>query len=358
MIKHIFGLRDNYLPIALLIAILFSISANAQPGSMEDVRLRNDSLFRINKNNEWVFKGSVKGGALPPFSSLPALMYDSASATYISAGANALGVRGFANVIIGSGAFEKNQTGAYNTALGLNVLKNNTGGRDNFGAGWDVLYNNTTGNGNVAIVQDALYSNTGGYNNIAMGKGSMFYNTTGHSNVSLGYFTLNYKVTGDENIAIGPYAGGFLEKGDGNIFIGSYAGELNDFAVGKTINDAIAIGRYTGLSAAHTRSISIGYNIQSTGDSKINIGNVYKGDILTGNAEVKSISISDRKVTFDDNYMYVTTSTGVIKKVPLQELSSTTAKSNQATNTETKLPAGRYVFYTPSGQLLYGFRIN
>jgi hypothetical protein len=99
-----------------------------------------------------------------------------------------------------------------------------------------------------------------------------------------------------------------------------------------------------------SNSISIGFNIQPTAANQINIGNVYKGDITTGNAEVKSITISGRQITFDDNYMYVTTSTGVVKKVALQEVAAAKTTTQEQTYMLYELngqSTGRYLIAKP-----------
>jgi len=80
------------------------------------------------------------------------------------------------------------------------------------------------------------------------------------------------------------------------------------------------------------------------------------GGGLQHNAEASSISISGRKVTIDDNYLYVTTSTGVIKKVPLQDISASAKLVSTAE--QSKPIAGRYAAYTTSGQLLYLVKIQ
>lgn len=334
---------------AVLIAIFFCGSVNAQPNKnkLDSVLLENNSLYQF-INGVKSFRGSTTGTTLPAFQTL---RYDSVWWSYMSAGANKLGVVGAANIAIGVQAFENNTEGKYNTALGLHVLKNNTSGQDNFGTGWDALYNNTTGNANVAIVQDALYNNTWGYNNVALGKGSQYSNKTGHGNISLGYNTLYYTETGSGNVAIGDYAGGFLYNGEGNVFMGEYAGEFNDAAVGKTIRNSVYIGRYSGLSSAHSNSISIGYNTQSSGDNKINIGNTIYGDIPTGDVAAKSFTITGRKITADDNYLYVTTSTGGVKRILLQDISTPiTSKVQPLEPLPLKQqPTGFYI-YTLSGQ--------
>lgn len=269
------------------------------------------------------------------------IKYNQVWGSYFSAGSGTARKQdGRWNVVIGENAGDSLNGGARNTFLNKDAGQSTTVGNDNFAVGWDALRDNKFGNANIAIVQDALRSNLRGSNNVALGRGAQFSNIAGNHNVSAGWQSLYYLENGSENVAIGGYAGAFLLKGSGNVYIGQYAGEHNDAAVGKTINDAIYIGRYTGLSSAHSNSINIGYNIQSTGDGKINIGNVYKGDVTTGNAEVTSISISGRQITFDDNFMYVKTSTGVVKRVPLQDVS--TARE----------PVG-FKVYNTQGQLLF-----
>lgn len=307
--------------ILLLLISNAAIAQKGKPQSIDSVLMENNTLYQF-INGAKQDRGSVVGGGGQTLS------YNPVWGSYMSVGANAFGLVGQFNLAIGQNAFENNQTGNYNTALGKDVLKMNISGRDNFGAGYDALYNNTSGNANIAMPQDALFSNTTGSNNVALGRGSQYTNPKGNGNVSLGFNTFYYLQAGDENVSIGHYSGGFLEKGYGNIFIGSYAGEMNSAAVGKTINNSIYMGTYTGLSSANSGVIMMGYNLQSTRDNEINIGNVYKGDVSTGVAEVSAISISGRTITADDNYIYVKTSTGETKRVPLQSV-VTSAKAIQ-----------------------------
>jgi hypothetical protein len=323
----------------LVILILFPYILFAQKGKpqgLDSVLMENNTLYQF-INGTKQDRGSVVGGG-------GVLSYNPVWGSYMSAGANAFGVVGQYNLAIGQNAFENNQTGSYNTALGKDVLKMNISGRDNFGAGWDALYNNTSGNANIAMPQDALFSNTTGSNNVALGRGSQYTNQRGNGNVGIGFNTFYYLQAGDENVSIGHYSGGFMEKGYGNIFIGSYAGEMNNAAVGKTINNSIYMGTYTGLGSAHSGVIMMGYNLQSKKDNEINIGNVYKGDVSTGVAEVGAITISGRTITFDDNFMYVKTSTGVTKKVALQELSAT---PQQLIGVKAYNAQGQLLFYQP-----------
>lgn len=315
----------------LILLVLISTDCFGQGGpknsGIDSATLRDNILLNWTKGVP-TERGSVLGGGSST------LTYDPIYGSYysIASGVSKIGP-GRWNLVIGENAGDSMTNDAnYNTFLGKDCGRSNKTGDDNFFAGWDAGYHNTSGNANIGFPQDALYSNTRGSNNVALGRGAQYSNMTGNHNISAGWQSLYYLTGGEENVALGGYAGAFLLKGSGNIYIGAYAGEHNDAAVGKTINDAIYIGRYTGLSSAHSRSINIGYNIQSTGDGKINIGNVYKGDVSTGVAEVNSISISGKQVTFDDNYMYVQTSTGQ-KRVPLQEVTAATkavtTQSNQ-----------------------------
>jgi hypothetical protein len=316
----------------ILILLLISSAAFSQPNKtgIDSVTLK-DELVNWSKGVP-VIKGSQN------------LRYYSDKKTYLSIGA-ATGAANYGsyNLVMGDHAGDSLNGGSYNTFFGRGAGQSTKTGNFNFAASWDALRDNVSGNNNVAIVEDALRSNIRGSNNIALGNGSQFSNTGGGHNISAGNQSLYYLTSGSENVAIGGYAGAFLEKGSGNVFISAYAGEFNGAAVGKTINDAIYIGRLSGISSAHSNSINIGYNTQSKEDYGINIGNVYGGNSLTGVAEVKAISISGRTITFDDNYMYVKTSTGVVKKVALDEITApATSRVVEYAN-----------YYNAAGQLIF-----
>lgn len=347
----------NMKKIALILTLLVAtITVNAQKGRFEKPdsnSLINNILYQYT-NGIAEPRGVV---VLPPFQTLTQnLRYDSIWGTYTSIGANKLGVVGQYNLAIGQNAFENNISGNYNTALGKNVMKFNTRGNHNVAIGWEALLKNTSGSDNVGISTDALYSNINGYGNTAIGRGTMFYSTAGRLNVAVGYNALMNNIDGEGNTAIGPYSMTWLIKGSNNIAIGPYSGEANG-SENVTIDNSIFIGNQSGLNARHSNSIAIGTKTEVPSANRINIGNVYKGDILTGNAEVKSISISDRKITVDDNYLYVVTSTGVIKRVPLQDLSAT-SKAVSTLETSKQIPASKYAAYTTTGQLLYLVKIQ
>jgi hypothetical protein len=318
----------------LILIILISSTCFGQGGpknaGIDSATLRDNILLNW-KNGTSTERGQVIGGV----SGAQTLTYDPTWGSYFSIASGTFKT-GFGrwNVVIGENAGDNITSDAnYNVFLGKNTGNACTTCDDNVFMGWDAGLFTTSGRGNVGFPQDALKFNTTGSDNIAIGKFAQYTNTRGNGNVGVGFNAFYYLEAGDENVGLGKYVGGILYKGSGNVFLGAYAGEANQSETNKVIvDDAIAIGRYTGLSKMFSRSISIGFNIQPTAANQINIGNVYKGDIATGNAEVSSISISGRKVTFDDNFMYVTTSTGIVKKVPLQELAATQAsKANDVT---------------------------
>lgn len=296
-----------------IIAIVITGSLFGQPGksALDSVTERGNELLN------WSKGVSIVRGAQN-------LRFYPLQGSYFSAGAGTYAQPGRWNVVIGENAGDSITTGARNTFFGKNAGQKTRVGNDNLAVGWDALRDNIFGNSNLALIQDAMRSNLRGSNNVALGRGSQFSNIAGNHNISAGWQSLYFLTDGHENVAIGGYAGAFLLKGSGNVYIGQYAGEHNDAAVGKTIDNSIYIGRYSGLQSAHSNSITIGYNTQSTGDYKINIGNTIYGDILSGDVSAKSITISGRQITFDDNYMYVRTSTGITKRISLEELSSST----------------------------------
>lgn len=321
-----------------LIAVIISISGISQPNknTLDSAVLTND-LVNWSKGT-----ATIRGSQNLRVYSLRGLYFSAGAGTFADTN------KGVWNIAIGPNAGDHLAGGSYNTFLGKDAGQNTTMGSDNFAVGWDPLRDNTFGSANIAIVQDALRSNTRGSYNIALGKYSLFTNTVGNHNTGIGFNTLNYLEQGDENIAIGPYAGGINRKSYGGVYIGSYAGERNDASIDKTLYGAIYIGQYAGINSANSYGVTIGYNVQSEGDYKINIGNVYKGDILTGNAEVKSISISGRQVTIDDNYLYVKTSTGILKAIPLQDITAT----SMATTSSQTIAQQSFPIYSTTGQLI------
>ena len=324
-----------------LLLLFIPIICFGQPNKtgLDSVTLRNNILFN------WSKGVSTERGSVIQTGGTSTLTYDPVYGSYFSiASGNGRKGPGRWNVVIGEDAGDSITNNAnYNTLLGKDAGKNIKTGSDNFFAGWDAGYNTISGSANIGFPQDALYNNVRGSNNVALGRGSQYSNIAGNHNIAAGWQSLYYLNGGEENVALGGYAGAFLLKGSGNVYIGAYAGEHNDAAVGKMINNSIYIGRYTGLSSANSNVTMIGYNVQSTKDNEMNIDNIIKGDKVTGDVQVKSITISERQITFDDTFMYVKTSTGIVKKVPLQELS--TARQTQPTSQSIPI-------YSTNGQLI------
>lgn len=259
------------------------------------------------------------------------LRYDETYGSYYSlkAGVNTPHPGRF-NVAIGDDVLANAVDGNanYNVVHGQRALWKNQTGDNNVALGWEALRENTSGNDNVAISEDALRDNLRGSGNVAVGRGAMISNTVGRLNTAVGYNALQNEKESSENVAVGDYAGAFLGRGEGNVFIGSYAGENNgNEQDGKTDNSRnVCIGQYAGISDLKgSDNICIGANTQVEGNRKWNIGNaIYGSDMgLTGaklnieaDVTVKSILIGGRKITADDNFIYVETSTGV-KKIAL-----------------------------------------
>lgn len=239
---------------------------------------------------------------------------------------------------------------AYNIMIGEGAGQYTVAGKNNIFLGWEAAKNNT-GSDNVAISEDALYSNTSGFANNVVGRGALFSHTRSKHNNAFGYNAMQAMTIGEENVSVGSYAMAFQLRGYGNVAIGTYAMENNDHYKfpNLTVINSVGIGFMGGFNSLGSHCINIGDYTETVGDNKINIGNTIYGDRITGNVSVKSITVSGKQVTFDDNFMYVVTSTGV-KKVALQDVAATRVAPQQEVQ-QTKVPKG-FILYDMNGQRL------
>jgi hypothetical protein len=306
-------------------------------GQVKDVKLENNTLYKL-VGKDWQQAGSVIGGA----GSAQTLIYDSIWGSYYSIGSGVVGHPGQFNVGIGVGTFENATTAHYNIHIGQRAGWQTTVGHDNIYIGWESGRQNTSGSNNVGIAgEDALRDNTTGFNNVAIGRGSMISNTTGRYNTATGYNALQANLIGEGNTAFGAYSMALHVNGSNNTALGYYSLETNSEVA---VNNSIGIGYQAGIGNTYSNAILIGTNVSTTKNGGINIGGVYKGDITTGVAEVNSITISGRTITFDDNFMYVKTSTGVTKKVALQDIAAPVQK---IIGVKTYNSQGQLLFYQP-----------
>ncbi len=316
-----------------LILLLFPVICF---GQVKDVKLENNTLYK-KQGNEWIAAGSVIGGT----GSTPTLIYDELYGSYYSIGSTQVAHPGQFNVGIGVGTFEFATTANYNIHIGQRAGWKTTVAKNNVFIGWEAGRENSFGVDNVGISEDALLNNIRGAGNVAIGRGTMINNISGPKNTALGYNSLQALVGGEGNTAVGAYSMAWMGKtSSNNTSLGYYALETNNDQI--VVNNSIGIGYQAGISNPFSDVILIGTNVKTTKNGGINIGNVYKGDVTTGNAEVNSISISGRKVTFDDNFMYVTTSTGLVKKVALQDISPAQPTGFKVYNAQ-----GQLLFYQP-----------
>jgi hypothetical protein len=287
-----------------------------KPTVVEDVSLENNQLFKT-VNGAKTQAGEV---IFPPNNGTENLIYDETWGSYYSIASTAKLHPGQFNIGIGAGTFENaaEQTCNYNIHIGQRAGWKTITAKNNVYIGWEAGRENTYGSENVGISEDALRDNTTGFNNVAIGRGAMISNNTGKLNTAVGYNALQAQHTGEGNTALGQYALAWKGKGDNNTAVGGYALETNNDQI--TVNNAIGIGFMAGITNEHSDVILVGNNVHTDKNGGINIGGVYKGNVLTGAAEVESISISGRQVTVDDDYIYVKTSTGVMKKIALQNL--------------------------------------
>ena len=224
---------------------------------------------------------------------------------YLSLFANTSGGQNTAN---GSGSLSANTTGASNVANGYQALNNNTTGGSNVASGYQSMYANTTGGNNTATGHQALYSNTTGITNTANGYQALYFNTTGADNVATGS-GLYSNTTGGQNTASGRQAGTFTQTGSQNAIYGYRAGygvAGNSFSSSTIIGAQAGLGLTTGSDniflgwragynvTTGTGNIVIGYNIgpsAATANNEINIGDVYKGSVSSGTAQIPKVAV-------------------------------------------------------------------
>lgn len=257
----------------------------------------------------------------------PILRYDATYGSYYSLNAGTGTAHpGQFNIAIGDDVLVAATEGQadYNVGIGQRVLYHNTVGRNNVAIGWEALRENTGGADNVGISEDALRDNQSGGGNVAIGRGAMISNLTGSKNTAIGYNALQNQKGSNENVAIGVYAGAWHVKGDGNVFIGTYGGECNG-SDNVITNGSVCIGQYAGLNPPGSGSICIGRNTQTSADNQMNIGNTIFGSRIgladaviqiKGDLFSNSITVGGKKITADDDFIYVQTTTG-IKKIAL-----------------------------------------
>jgi hypothetical protein len=190
---------------------------------------------------------------------------------------------GYANTAVGAQALFKNTTGRYNLGVGVEALASNTTGLNNTGVGgYDTLLNNTEGSNNTALGYAAMYTNKKGSQNVALGINSLYENTIGVNNTVVGSSS-GYHSTGDNNIFVGFATAYNMSTGNSNIYIGNNAGN----------------------SSSGDNNILIGNNVTNkddNGSNQINIGNIIKGNLVTGDIEItgnikaKGFSAEEQKV--------------------------------------------------------------
>lgn len=199
------------------------------------------------------------------------------------------------NVFAGVNAGNTTMTGNSNSGVGFESLLSVTSGSSNMGFGYQTLRALTSGNYNVGIGRQSLlslttgernagvgfnsmYSMVGGSHNVAIGGQSMFSAINGVANTAVGSQALQFHVPASNsqgyNTAIGYATAASLTTGQRNVFIGALAGYAGTQLV--TVNDSIAIG----------------YDVKTTANNQINIGNTIYGDRLTGLVSLSSLSVS------------------------------------------------------------------
>lgn len=286
-----------------------------KPTVVQDVSLENNQLFKT------IDGAKTQAGEVvfPPNSGKDNLIYDEVWGSYYSVASTAKLHPGQFNIGIGVGTFENAVEGSakYNIHIGQRAGWKTTIASNNVYIGWEAGRENIGGSDNVGISEDALRDNTRGRANVAIGRGAMISNDSGALNTAIGYNALQAQTIGEGNTAIGQYALAWKGKGDNNTAVGGYALETNDDSI--TVNNCTAVGFMAGITNKFSDVLLIGNNVHADKQGGINIGGVYKGNVLTGEAEVQALSIAGRKITFDDNFMYITNN-GVVKKIALQDL--------------------------------------
>ena len=168
------------------------------------------------------------------------------------------------------------------TFVGLSAGEN-TIGPANVGIGLNALQENIEGYKNVAVGGMALWKNVRGIENTAFGHEAIANDNSPYYNTVVGFNAMRYTF-GDRNAMVGYQAGqgtSGSSSGSNNIFVG--------YKVGDNI-----------LGGANN-NIIIGYDIDlqsATGDNELNIGNVIRGDLSTGNVNITANFTLGQKITF------------------------------------------------------------
>lgn len=285
--------------ILLITTFLSSILFGQPTKGIDSATLENNTLFNYSRGIK------TQRGVVQLTTANSVISYDSLWGSYFSAGSNGNKQTQW-NVVIGKNAGDNISTGNQNTLLNHDAGQHLTIGRGNFAVNWDALRDATSASYNVAIEEDALRSCISCLHDIAIGKGAGFSNTNGQYNIHIGYGSGNDLATGNENTMVGSYSGWFVQNGYGNSYLGFMAGEGNAAVQGKVIHDNTFIGHYAGaFNSGVSNAILIGANTEASADGDINIGNVWKGNINTGDFSAKSVTVSGHKITADNNYLYV-----------------------------------------------------
>lgn len=216
------------------------------------------------------------------------------------------------NIAIGQDALRNAQAGAVsNTAMGNLSMQNVTTATDNVAIGNRTL-DSLTDNGFCVAVGSWSGRNLTGQRNTAIGSYACQgqEGSTGQRNTGLGYSALTSITSGNFNVAIGSSAGVTLTSASGNILIGDNvqgfsATEQDYLNIGNTIYGRMGSAKRIGIGVVDPKArmhLPASTSAASSAPLKLDPGT------LMGVPEAGAIE-------FDGTDLYITTTTGVRKKV-------------------------------------------
>ena len=241
----------------------------------------------------------------------------------IAIGSGSMGVgvvTGDDNIALGRDALGDLTSGDYNVVLGNRAGTNLTTGNLNIFVGQAANTGVVTGDGNVAIGNNVAPNITSGEYNVVLGADAAPSLTTGRRNFVAGFDAANRLVKGDYNIAIGEgalaremnldaniaigFQAGLNSTGSANIFIGSGSDAPTHIDGTAAINNSIALGNHSIVSASNSMVIGNG-----TAGFKTALGRIYTPNStleVSGSVRITgSLTVSSSNTTTIKGNMFV-----------------------------------------------------